>query len=352
MPGGTAAAAVGTVAALRQLHDPPELVGVAAWHRGAPPKPFVPDLEVMNLRLPRFMLYWGWHRLRQPCLQRVVGEVDVIHATGMAVPPATAPLVVTVNDLAFMRYPDYFTARGRRFFYRSWQLSCAEADVIVCPSNHTLADCVAAGLPLERLRMVPYGVDRCAVSAKEVAEVRQRYGLAERFVLWVGTAEPRKNLSGLLAGWQMLGLSAEQLVLVGPHGWYVAHEAEIAACGGSVRRLGFVSEADKRALMAAAAVFCYPSWSEGFGLPVLEAMVQATPVITSEVGATKELVSDAALLVNPAEPHAIADAMASLLADTAGAERLGKQGQQRALSHYSWHQSAAALMAVYREFAI
>ncbi|MCY3863079.1 MAG: glycosyltransferase family 1 protein [bacterium] len=346
VPGGTATAALGCVEALGRLAAPPETVGVSAWHRNPPEEPFIPSVPVAQLRLPRAALYRCWHKMRRPPIQRATGPVDAIHATGMAVPPRTAPLVVTVNDLAFLRHPDHFTARGVRFFAQSLELVRNDADIVVCPSQHTADDCLKAGIGSDRVRIVPYWVDDCLAPPQEAEGARQRFGLAERFVLWVGTAEPRKNLSGLLEAWQTLDRSAEQLVLAGPAGWKSNLNDDLPT---SIRRLGFVSEADKRALMRAAAVVCYPSLTEGFGLPVLEAMVQETPVITSATGATAEVAGAAGVLVDPLRPQAIADALAGLLDSPEEAFRLGQRGRERARAEFTWQRTARGLLDVYQE---
>ncbi|MDE0215887.1 MAG: glycosyltransferase family 1 protein [bacterium] len=369
VPGGTATAALGCVEALGRLAEPPEMVGVSAWHRNPPQEPFAPGIAVDAVRLPRAGLYWGWHRMRRPSVERAAGPVDAIHATGMAVPPPTAPLAVTVNDLAFLRHPDCFTPRGLRFFARSLELTRTDADLVVCPSQHTADDCIGAGIDGDRVRLVPYWTDDRLAPPDEADGVRRRYGLADRFVLWVGTAEPRKNLAGLLEAWQMLGRTAEELVLVGPEGWKSSRGGGLASLrplrpngrgkssrggglalpGQSVRRLGFVAEADKRALMRAAAAVCYPSLTEGFGLPVLEAMVQETPVVTSASGATAEVAGPAGMLVDPARPREIADALAGLLDYPDEAARLGRQGRERALAEFTWQRTAEGLFDVYQE---
>ena len=287
--------------------------------------------------------------MRRPSVQRAAGPVDAIHATGMAVPPRTAPLVVTVNDLAFLHHPDHFTSRGLRFFSQSLDLARTDADIVVCPSQHTADDCVVAGIDADRVRIVPYWADDRVVPSSDAEEVRQRFQLADRYVLWVGTAEPRKNLAGLLEAWQLLGRKAEELVLVGPTGWKSSHTRDLAESGLPIRRLGFVAEADKRALMRAAEVVCYPSLTEGFGLPVLEAMAQETPVVTSAVGATAEVAGAAGQLVDPTQPQQIADALAGLLDDNAAADRQGQAGRERALAQFTWKRTAEGLMDVYRE---
>ncbi len=289
--------------------------------------------------------------MRWPAVQQATGEVDVIHATGMAVPPRSAPLAVTVNDLAFLRYREHFTSRGLRFFARSLELARTDADAVVCPSQHTADECVGAGIDPERVRIVPYWAEDRLVPSLEAEAVRQRFELADRFVLWVGTAEPRKNLAGLLEAWQLLGREDEELVLAGPAGWKSDLRRDLAHSGRPIRRLGFVAEADKRALLRAAAAVCYPSLTEGFGLPVLEAMVQETPVVTSAVGATAEVAGEAGRLVDPSQPRQIADALAGLLDDEAVADRLGKAGRERALARFTWKRTAEGLMDVYRDLA-
>ena len=351
VPGGTAAAALGCLEALGRLSSPPEMVGVSAWHRDRPDEPFAPGIEVAALRLPRAGLYWGWHHRRWPSVERATGPVDVIHATGMAVPPRTAPLAVTVNDLAFLRHPDHFTPRGLRFFRRSLELTRAEADIVVCPSQHTADDCLRAGIGADRVRLVPYWAEDRLVASDEAEAARRRFGLAERFVLWVGTAEPRKNLAGLLEAWRMLGRASEELVLAGPQGWKSDLDGDLASSGRSIRRLGFVAEADKRALMRAAAVVCYPSLTEGFGLPVLEAMMQSAPVVTSAEGATAEVAGSSGVLVDPTRPGEIADGLAGLLDDLEAAARLGKQGRERALAEFTGPRTAEGLLDAYREIA-
>ncbi|WP_420638527.1 glycosyltransferase family 4 protein [Candidatus Poriferisocius sp.] len=349
VPGGTAAAALGCVNALGRLSTPPELVGVSARHRRPPAPPFAPGIEMASLPLPRTALYWGWHHRRWPSVERAAGPVDAIHATGMAVPPRTVPLAVTVNDLAFRRHPDHFTRRGLRFFEQSLDLTCSEADLVVTPSHHTADDCVRAGMDADRVRVVPYGVDDAQVAADAAEQVRLRFGLAERFVLWVGTAEPRKNLARLMEGWALLGRTDEELVLVGPQGWKSGPSEAATSGNGHIRRLGFVAEDDKRALLRAAAVVCYPSLTEGFGLPVLESMAQGTPVVTSSVGATAEVAGSAAVLVDPTRPEEIAQGLAGLLDDPDAAGELGRRGRERVAERFTWERTATGLLDVYRE---
>ncbi len=251
------------------------------------------------------MLYDLWLRRGWPKVERATGPVDVAHATTL-IPCATdAPMVVTVHDLAFLHDPSHFTRRGNSIFRRSLEQIRRRADLVLCSSEATMDDCVAAGIPGHRLRLVPLGVDAAKVDAAEGARVMALYHLPQRYLLFVGTVEPRKNLRGLV---QAIALLDEPLPLVvaGAEGW---GDIDMPT-GGDVRFIGFVPAADLSGLYAGAEVFCYPSEREGYGLPVLEAMAQGTPVVTSRGTATEETAGGAAVLVDPADPADIARGIA------------------------------------------
>ncbi len=350
VPGGTATAALELVRALGARPDV-SLVGVAARHRSPAPDPFQPSIPVAHLPLPRPALYESWHRLRRPRVELAAGPVDVIHATTLAVPPRSAPLVVTVHDLAFLHEPGHFTKRGLQFFDRGLALVRAEADLVLCSSSATLADCRAVGIPDERLRLVLLGVRPRPATPDDVATVRRRYDLPGPYLLWVGTIEPRKNLGGLLAAYRALD-SAEALVLAGPQGWHEDLGALLDTLPGEVRErvrpLGFVPDDDMGALYAGASVFCYPSLREGFGLPVLEAMAQGTPVVTSAGTATEEVAGGAGVLCDPRDPNDIAAGIGSLLGDPALAAATGARGRRRA-GQLTWERTATQVVAAYAD---
>jgi glycosyltransferase involved in cell wall biosynthesis len=349
VPGGTARATLGTAAALADLG--PELgieqIGVAARHRHPPPEAWTPPVPVRQLPLPRLALYEAWHRLRRPRVERATGPVDVVHATAHVASASVAPLVVTVHDLHFLHEPDHFTRRGVGVFRRFLDIARSEAAVVVCPSEATRADCVAAGLDPGRVRVVPWGVGPASTDAGAADEgardaLRARYGLTGEVVLFVGTVEPRKNLGRLVEAVGRLGRPGLQLALVGPDGW-----ADPVADAPHVRRIGFVDAATLDALYGSADVVCYPSLREGFGLPVLEAMAQGAPVVTSAGTATAEVAGDAAVLVDPLDVDAIAGGIAAVLDDPARAAALRAAGPARAAT-YTWERTARAMAEAYR----
>jgi glycosyltransferase involved in cell wall biosynthesis len=331
---------VGALAARSGL----DVVGVAARHGEQPVAPFVPRVPVSHLPVPRTALYELWHGpWPWPPVQRATGAVDVVHATAVAVPPAgDAPLVMTIHDLAFLADPSAFTRHGLRFFRRGTDLARRRADLVVVPSEATAAECRAAGFEPDRIRVVPWGHDAEPATPEQVATARARHGLPERYVLFVGTVEPRKNLRRLAAAWRRLGTDVP-LVLAGPEGW-----GDAGVAGPGIVPIGFVAGGERDALYAGAAVVAYPSIREGFGLPVLEAMAQGAPVLTSTGTATAEVAGDAAVLVDPLDEAAIAAGLARLLDDPSAAAELGRRGRERA-STYSWARSADGYLAAYEE---
>ncbi len=333
VPGGTAVAALEVAERLA-----PHLVGVSAAHRHPPGPPWTPPIPVRALPLPRAVLYDAWLRLRTPPVQLVTGRVDVIHATTIVVPPHTAPLVVTVHDLAFLHEPDHFTARGRRVFRRGLDLVRRRADLVLASSLATLADVEAAGIGLDRLRHVPLGV---AVGPADPAQL-ERFGLDRPYLLFVGTMEPRKNLARLVEAVGRLP-TGHVLAVAGIDGWGDA----APAASKRVRLLGFVTDAERDALYAGADAFVYPSLREGFGLPVAEAMAHGTPVVTSLGTSTEEVAAGAAVLVEPTDVDAIVAGIERALADPAP---LIAAGLVRA-AELTWERTAEATLAAYRELA-
>lgn len=350
VPGGTATSALGAARAIAARGDV-ELVGVAARHDAPPPPAFVPPVVVRHLPLPRPVLYETWHALRRPKVERATGPVDVVHATGMAVPGTDAPLVVTVHDLAFVTYPGHATRHGLRFFRRAIELTRRHAALVLCPSEATRRDCLRHGFDEARLRVVPWGVERPApdeTGEAAVAAARARFALAGRYALWVGTVEPRKNLAALLDAWARLDRRDVQLVLAGPDGWNEDLSGRLARLDGRVRTLGFVPHDQLAPLYAGADVFCYPSLLEGFGMPVLEAMAAGAPVITSAGTATEEAAGGAARTVDPHDVAALADALAEVLDDATHREAMRSAGLAHAAT-CTWQRTAADTVAAYRE---
>lgn len=353
VPGGTAVAALelarGLVAA--PGIDP---VGVAGWHRRPPIGELVPPMAVRHHRLPRPLLGDAWHRIGRPRVEGLVPEADVVHATSIIVPATKRRLVVTVHDLLFAHRPEWFTKRGVRVMNDGLAQVRRRADLVLASSEATAADCRAAGIDDDRLRIVPLGIDVRPASTAAVEAARRRHGIDRPYVLWNGTVEPRKNLAGLLRAAARWDLDGVDLVLVGPPGWRDAFPSELVGAIDPERTrvvtTGFVPRAELDALQAGAVVLCLPSLAEGFGFPVLEAFAQGTPVVTSAGTSTAELVGDAGLVVDPTDPEAIADAVQRVVTDERLHARLAAATAARA-ARYPWSRTVERTLAAYRELA-
>lgn len=328
------------------LPDLTHVTGLAAWHRTARPAGLDPRVDVRRAPLPRRALYEAWQRLGTPRAEHQAPGARVVHATTWAVPPTRRPLVVTVHDLAFLDDPSHFTAHGVAFFRRALQTVRSRADAVVVPSHDTAAACLRAGIDAARVHVVPHGTDVRPVATGVVAEVTHRLGLARPYVLWVGTREPRKNLSVVLRAYARARADlGTDLVLVGPRGW---GDDGTAGDHPGVHLLGEVSRTDLAALFTGARAFCFPSLREGFGLPVLEAMSAGIPVVTSAGTACAEVAGDAGVLVDPLDP----DAVAGGLVRATGSEHdtLAAASTARAAG-FSWSVAARATADVYAAVA-
>ncbi len=299
-----------------------------------------------------------WEQTALPGLVRQ-RRLDLLHGAVNVTPLLSlCPTVVTIHDLSFMRTPQAFPATQRRYLHGMVRRSARHARQVIAVSQATKDDVVALfGVPPQRITVVYNGVDDvfAPASPEQVEAFRRERGLPERFVLHLGTLEPRKNLARLVeafaqAGQQLTDCDDLKLVLAGGKGWdYDDIFVTVERLGLQEQVLfpGYVADADLPWFYRAATVFAYPSLLEGFGLPVLEAMACGTPVITSAVSSLPEVAGDAALLVDPASVDALTDALVQMLSDAALAGEMRRRGLLQA-GRFSWQRTAAETAAVYR----
>ena len=347
VPGGTGRATRQTLIALSSITSV-STQGLAAWHRPSRRRLGLDIGPVTFVPIPRRVLYESWLRLALPSVERQLGPVDVVWASSMIPVPTAAPLVVTVHDLGFLDQPEHNSRRGRSFFPRAWAIVCERARIVVCPSQVVANDCRRHGINGARLRVVPWGVSPPLSTADGAEAVRVGFGLPERFALWVGTLEPRKNLPGLVEA--VRRVSGLDLAVVGPPGWNLDGADVLAPLGDRVHRLGVVDDYQLSALYRAASVFVYPSFLEGFGLPVLEAMAHGTPVVASAGTATAEVAGGTARLVDPYDSGAIADAIEAALDDVEITEQLVVGGRERA-QELTWAATAERYADIFTDVA-
>jgi glycosyltransferase involved in cell wall biosynthesis len=301
-----------------------------------------------------------WHRLRLPLpAELLTGPVDVFHSPDFTLPPlARARSLLTVHDLSFLRHPESAHPAQRAYLVRTVPRSVARADHILADSQNTKDDLVELlGVPPNRVTVVYPGVEprfRRVTDPDVLAGVRARYRLPDRFILHVGTLQPRKNLVRLVEALERLHEASCQpalhLVLIGAKGWLCEEIFEAIARPGVAERVivpGFVDDADLPAIYSLAGLFVFPSLYEGFGLPVLEAMACGCPVVCSNASSLPEVAGDAALLVPPTDVDALTEAMARMLSDAGLRSRLVEAGYAQA-RRFTWEAAARQTWELYR----
>ncbi|NJK80805.1 MAG: glycosyltransferase family 4 protein [Chloroflexaceae bacterium] len=312
-----------------------------------------PQVRAVPLPFSPRLLTIIWQRLRLPMLAEwFTGPLDLLHAPDFVLPPTRARTLLTVHDLTFLVHPDRSEPRLQRYLAQVLPHSLRRANLVLVDSRATGDDLVRLlGMPRERLRVVYPGVSEefRPLPAMATEPVRQRLGLPERFLLFVGTLEPRKNLPHLLAALPHLPPDT-RLVIAGRKGWlYEDIFATVARLqlAEQVQFLDFVADADLPALYNLAEVFVYPSLYEGFGLPVAEALACGTPTVTTNAGSLPEVAGNAALLVAPATPPNDSRTLAAAIEQARhAAARLREAGPLQA-RRFPWSQSGRALLACY-----
>jgi glycosyltransferase involved in cell wall biosynthesis len=345
------------VKGLTALPDGPRIVPYALGARsrqlsGAP-------ADTRFVTIPTQALLRAWSYTDLPKIDRWVGDVRVVHATNFLVPPSRRPTLVTVHDCSFALFPETVNAVVARFG-TILRRAVRRGVVVHVTTEHVAGEVEQLYGPGLRergqLEVVPFAVPELGPPATMPAALRGRVGEAP-YVLALGTLEKRKNLAALVTAFGA-GAAAQpdvRLVLAGPDGSARADvDAAVAALAPAVRGrvvlVGPVDDHGRRALMEEATLLAYPSLYEGFGFPVLEAMTLGVPVLASDIGALAEVAGDAAALVDPRDPDALAGALQALLTDTGRRRALVERGRER-VRRYSWERTARGLAAAYARLA-
>lgn len=309
--------------------------------------------------MPARPLHALWGRGDVPPVEWFIGAADVVHGTNFVVPPTGhAAAVVSVHDLTPLHHPELCNAATlaypgliRRALGRGAWVHADSAFVAGEVSE-------AFGADPARVRVVAPGIpDLPPVTAAEAASTVGRLlppGTG-RFCLAVGTAEPRKDLPGLVRAFGEVAVrhGDVSLVLAGPPGWgeeALASAVAVSAARERIVRTGWVEAPDLAALLGRAAVLAYPSLYEGFGFPPLQAMRAGVPVVASRAGSLPEVLGDGALMVEPGDHDALVDALDSCLADEALRARLIAAGATWS-ARFSWERCGAGLEYLYRDAA-
>jgi glycosyltransferase involved in cell wall biosynthesis len=311
----------------------------------------LPNVEVIHRRVPVGAITWSWNRLGWPPVEWLAGATDVVHSQSPLIIPARhAARVITIYDLDFLNHPHQTYDAVQRDYRARVRAHANRADQIVVLSHYTAGEVVRQlGVPPYRLTVCSPGAPRWA---SEVAKQRAASDLGST-ILFVGTLEPRKNVGGLLDAYEQLltrRRDAPTLVIAG-------HIPESAAAivarvnrpplAGAVELRGYVSDQERPLLYRQARVLVLPSFEEGFGLPVLEAMASGVPVVVSDRGALPEVAGEAATPIPPHNVDAISDEIERLL-DLDAARQAVSSGLVQA-SRYTWDNCAVAALDAYRE---
>jgi glycosyltransferase involved in cell wall biosynthesis len=282
----------------------------------------------------------------------------VYHEPNYILKPYDGPTIVNCHDLSYLHSPEHHPAERVRYLDRNLERSLRNATRIVTLSDFVRREVLDTfAFDPATVVTVPVGVDDRfrPHGAEETREIMARHGLEHgRYILSVATIEPRKNLHGLVKAFMRLPdhlKAAYPLVLCGATGWReskLEQSLNALARQGSVRRLGYIPEADLPGLYAGAAAFAFPSFYEGFGLPPLEAMASGTPVFASATGSILEVVGDAGLLVDPHDDVALAEGLERILTDQPLRDACIAAGVERARG-FSWTSCVDRTIALYRE---
>lgn len=311
--------------------------------------------------------FGGWHRrgwqlvwktLGWPDVRWVAPSVDLWHFTNFVAPPTDKPFVLTAYDLTFIEHPDFVEAKNLVYLQRLVPDSLTRAAHVITISD-TMRDAIIDQfrLPESKVSTIYPAFDGCfarPVDADEILSVKQRYGIDGDYVITVGTLEPRKNLRGLLQAFaQMSANRSEHLVVVGGQGWLFAETRallEKLGLGSRVILTGYVSQADLTVLYHGAVLFVFPSYYEGFGIPLLEAMAARVPVACSNTSSLPEVAGAAAVYFDPGDPESIGSAITRALDDARLRDVLRYAGTER-IQHFSWERTAKQTLEIYQEAA-
>lgn len=320
-----------------------------------------PEYEILELdwdrphELRTDQRLW-WQQVELPRRARAAGA-DILHVPGFDAPRwKSCPVVLTVHDLIGMLFPQNLPPVSRFYWSRWLPRSVRWADRIIADSEHTRQDiCRLMGVPEGRITVIPLGVgpEFRLINDPELLEpARVQYDLPDRFMLYLGTLEPRKGIDTLIRSYgEIVRHTEHDLVIAGKQGWYteplfaLVHELGLE---DRVHFTGYVPNDVLPVLLNLADLFVFPSRYEGFGLPPLEAMACGTPVVSSNASSLPEVVGDAGLMIPPDDTGMLSDVLRRALQDEPLRAELSSRGLARARL-FTWEATARHTLEVYQD---
>lgn len=331
----------------------------SSFRAPVPDRPWMhlPNVEIIRFNIPNNLLFfmgsvWGY-----PLVDEMIGGADVFFSPHFFLAPLSTSCrrMTTFHDLSYLRFPEFFTWRKR--WWHTIEMDPARqakfSDTIIAVSQSTKKDLIDYyHVDPANISVVLSGNSIACPSSGSVAEFKKKRQLPNRFVLYLGTIEPRKNIGGLIRAFNIMkersGFEDVELVIAGKKGWQyedVLSEIKNSPFAPAIRALGHISDEDRSFYYAAAALFVYPSFFEGFGSPVLEAMSCGTPVITSANSSLPEVAAHTGLLIDPYNISDLAEAMRIVLSDKDIQERMISSGARRA-QEFSWEHAARQTLEI------
>ncbi len=317
------------------------------------------NVTLKRIRWPGVAARGLWSAFGWPPVEQIVGRFDLFHFTNYMIPPMRENrAVTTIYDMGFLRHPQYVDPRAMKWPLRHAEESAARAAGVITVSEFSKSEIVTLlGLPPDRVHVVypgvseDFGAERCD---PEPSAVQAKYGLSNPYALCVGTIEPRKNLPTLLRAYAknlpFFRTRGCRLVLAGRKGWGTAEVFRtLRSCGleRDVLLTGYVSDAERIPIYRAAQFAVFPSFYEGFGMPLLEAMAAGTPVLASDIPAHREVLADAGRFFAAEDEDELGRRMRELAEDRDLRRELAERGRRRACL-FTWERSAAALGRIHQ----
>ncbi len=287
-----------------------------------------------------------WNKIHASHIESFIGNIDIFHTSDWTEPPARCKKITTVHDLLVYKYPEYLNKRIIDNQIRKLAWVKKESNLIIADSKSTKQDLIEyLKIPENKIKVIYLGVEPIfsPQSKKKTDIVKDKYQINKEYLLCVGTREPRKNLSNIIAAFKSLNKKELLLVIVGNVGW-----GRDIKESKNIKILDFVPKADLPCIYSGAKVFVYPSLYEGFGLPILEAMACGTPVITSNKGSLAEIAGPS-IIVDPADSEKIAQKISEIIR-LSDAER--KKLVNLGIKHtagFTWEKTAKETLEVYEK---
>jgi len=308
------------------------------------------NIHYVHTRWPNKLLNISLKLFNWPKLDKLTGQIDVWFAPNLNFTALSkkTKFILTVHDLSFEFFPEFSTLR-QRLWHKiiNPKKQCQRADTILVPSENTKRDLVDYyKIPAEKIKTIYPGLSSIfANPVSEKEKIKIKYNLPQHFILFLGTIEPRKNILGLIDAFEKSYSSLPlpySLVIAGAPGWKnkkIYERTEKSPLKDKIKFIGYVESEDKPALYASASLFVYPSFYEGFGFPVLEALASGVPTITTNRSSLPEITGPSAYLVNARYPGQLSEAITKLLTDQNLRERQTKNGLVQA-EKFKWKKAA------------